>query len=123
MRRRCYDSTNNRYKHYGARGIKVCDRWKDPTIFIQWYDQQPHAYDILYSLDRIDNNGNYEPGNCRLATKSEQIQNSRQARLLEYNSRTWTLKELTDCYKIDYRLVWLRLKRGKSIQEALTHVR
>jgi hypothetical protein len=77
MRARCNDSNKQAYKWYGARGIRVCDRWNSFENFLADMGPKPPGH----SLDRIDVNGNYEPSNCRWATKSEQISNRR-----EYNS-------------------------------------
>ncbi len=73
MMQRCNKKSNKSYKHYGGRGIRVCDRWLDVGNFIEDMGQRPEGT----SLDRIDNNGNYEPLNCRWATSSEQVQNTR----------------------------------------------
>lgn len=74
MKQRCYNINNKDYKHYGHRGIKVCDRWKNSyLLFFQDMGEKPYGL----SLDRIDNNGNYEPSNCKWSNQSEQINNSR----------------------------------------------
>lgn len=74
MIRRCESTTYIDYKNYGGRGIKVCDRWHDIENFIA--DVGPKPFPDL-TLDRIDNNGNYEPSNCKWSTASEQVRNSR----------------------------------------------
>ena len=75
MIQRCTNQHNPTYRWYGARGIDVCDRWKNSfDAFLEDMGRRPDGL----SLDREDNDGNYEPGNCRWATKLEQMHNKRQ---------------------------------------------
>ena len=73
MLQRCYNPKNPCYKNYGGRGIIVCDRWKEFVNFLADMGERPAGM----SLDRINNDGNYEPGNCRWATRKQQSQNRR----------------------------------------------
>jgi hypothetical protein len=74
MWQRCTDSTLPSWKYYGARGISVCERWKSLEAFVEDMGRRPS---LRHSIDRINNDGNYEPGNCRWATPLEQAQNKR----------------------------------------------
>lgn len=74
MRRRCENINCHAYKNYGGRGISVCERWQTFENFFADMGPRPSS---LYSLDRVDNDGNYEPGNCRWATRIQQIRNRR----------------------------------------------
>ena len=78
IRRRCYDTDTHNYKHYGGRGIRMYDEWRDDAgAFIRWVEANLGPRPTGMSLDRIDNNGDYEPGNLRWATQAEQNQNKR----------------------------------------------
>jgi hypothetical protein len=74
MMNRCTNPKRKDFKYYGARGISVCERWHSFDHFLADMGERP----IGLELDRIDNDGNYEPGNCRWTTRSEQIRNRRQ---------------------------------------------
>jgi hypothetical protein len=75
MKRRCYNPRNNQYHNYGARGVKVCDRWMSSfPSFLEDMGERPGP---SFSLDRIDNNGNYEKENCRWANDTVQSHNTR----------------------------------------------
>tara|TARA_R110000868_G_scaffold13848_3_gene64357 strand:- start:8415 stop:8933 length:519 start_codon:yes stop_codon:yes gene_type:complete len=75
MKQRCYNTNFRQYKDYGGRGIKVCERWKES--FVNFLEDMGRKPSPQHSLDRINNDGNYEPSNCRWATRSEQQNNKR----------------------------------------------
>ncbi len=96
MRQRCNNSESSAYKYYGARGIKICDRWQDEdsgyTNFLQDMGEKPSKQ---HSLDRIDVNGNYCPENCRWATPIIQANNTRSNRRVRFEGKLYTLAELS----------------------------
>lgn len=90
MLNRCYSPNNSLYHHYGGRGIMVCDRWKNH--FDNFMDDMGFP-SINYTLERIDNNGNYEKSNCKWATRSEQANNKSTSRFYTYNGETKTIAQ------------------------------
>lgn len=75
MIQRCGNKNDNAYSEYGARGIRVCDRWRNS--FTAFYEDMGDRPSPTHSIERLNNDGNYEPGNCKWATKTEQILNRR----------------------------------------------
>ena len=83
MKDRCYNSNNKHYDRYGGRGITICDKWLDDyEVFYNWC--MNNGYKDGLSIDRIDNDGNYCPENCRWITISEQQQNKTQRKTKAY---------------------------------------
>ncbi|MGY8988455.1 MAG: hypothetical protein ACKVG7_07840, partial [Flavobacteriales bacterium] len=107
------------YDGYGGRGISVCDRWRDSfENFLADMGERPSNE---HSIDRKDNDGNYEPDNCRWATKKEQGRNRRSNRILTFNNKTQTLIEWSEELGISSAVIRQRIKAsGWSIEEALT---
>lgn len=116
---RCEYPNRKDFKHYGGRGIRVCDKWRDSfESFLA--DMGPRPFQRA-SLDRINTDGNYEPGNCRWATQKSQTRNKKNNRLLTIGGITKTLADWADEYGISARTVWKRLNRGWDPYKSLTH--
>jgi hypothetical protein len=116
MLQRCLNPTQPNYRNYGARGISVCDRWLVYTNFLEDMGERPDGL----SLDRIDNDGNYEPDNCRWATAAQQVRNSRHCRFFEFQGRKQTLADWADERGLNRSTVYKRINRsGWTIEEAL----
>lgn len=92
MKYRCYNKRHNRYARYGGRGIKICDQWlEDPDSFVKWSLKNGYAPGL--SIDRINNDGDYSPENCRWVNKHEQGLNTSKNVIISYNGESMTLKE------------------------------
>lgn len=91
MRSRCDKPFNQAYGAYGGRGISVCAEWQSFDNFFNWSIKNGYAEDL--SIDRVDVNGNYEPGNCRWATRKQQCRNTRSNRLITYCGETHCVAE------------------------------
>lgn len=118
IKTRCLKKYDDRYKDYGGRGITICKEWLDYENFYNWAIN--NGYKNNLSIDRINNNGNYEPCNCRWATPKEQSQNTRRNRLIEYNGQKKCLALWAEELKMSYELIRSRLRRSWTIEEALT---
>ena len=120
MKQRCYNVNNKSYKDYGARGITVCNEWRcDFLSFFNWAIDNGYRENL--TIDRINNNGNYEPSNCRWATNIVQNRNKRHLHMITYNHKTQTLVEWSEVVGIKYNTLERRInKYGWSIERALT---
>lgn len=113
---RCLNPSNASYDSHGGRGIEVCGRWKVFENFLQDMGNRPDSREI----DRIDNDGNYGPENCRWATKKEQSRNRRSNTLITFKGITLVLTEWSERTGLKSTTISERLKRGWSIERALT---
>ena len=118
MIQRCYNPNHDEYKNYGKRGIVVCDEWQTYPPFEKW--SLENGYNDKLSIDRIDVNGNYSPDNCRWATNREQNLNKRTNHFVEFNGKTQTVQEWGEELGIKPNTLIYRLRRGWSVEDALT---
>jgi hypothetical protein len=116
MRTRCNNKERPNYKNYGGRGIRVCERWNDFSNFVTDMGTPPEGM----SIDRILNDGNYSPDNCRWATPKEQNNNARWNRQLTIAGVTLSMSQWSEKTGISEDAIWARLKRGWSEAEAVS---
>ena len=115
---RCRNPNHHKYHAYGGRGITVCERW---LLFVNFAADMGQPPSSEHSLDRIDNDGNYEPGNCRWATLAEQSRNRRAVIWATFNGERMCLKDAAAKAGLDYHAVYSRVtKSGWSIEAALS---
>ena len=113
---RCTNPNSKSYKRYGERGIKVCERWR---TFQNFYDDMFEDYKDGLSIDRINNDGNYEPSNCKWRSKKQQANNTRGNHLLTYKNKEYTLMEASEKFKVPYSALKRRIYKGWSIDKAI----
>ena len=119
IKQRCYAKYSKDYKNYGQRNIIMCDEWKND--FKKFYDWAiDNGYKDNLTIDRIDNDGNYEPNNCRWATLEEQANNMRNNHLLTFNNKTQTMSQWAKEYNMSKYLLQHRIASNWSVERALT---
>lgn len=118
MKQRCDNKSDKAYKNYGGRGIGVCEEWGEFEVFYQWSIQ--NGYRKGLTLERNDVNGDYGPENCSWIPFKEQSKNRRTNNYLTLNGTTKTLSEWARCLGINRKTICDRLRRGWSVEEALT---
>jgi hypothetical protein len=121
MKERCYYSRAECFENYGGRGIRVCDRWRNS--FHAFYEDMGPRPSKMHSLDRIDNDGDYAPGNVRWATSATQASNRRGLRLLEFNGKKQTAAQWAPEVGLAQNAILGRIKRGWSVERSLTEPR
>ena len=120
MKDRCSNPKNMGYKNYTARGISVCDEWKNSFIaFKEW--ALANGYKDNLTIDRIDNNGNYEPSNCRWATRNQQARNTSRTLKISFNGKTQCAVDWAKEVGISAETIRDRIQRMKwSVEKTLT---
>lgn len=117
MKRRCLSKTATQYGHYGGRGIAVCDRWLSFGNFLFDMGDKPNGM----TLERNDTNGNYEPSNCRWATRKEQCNNRRNNVVATFNGKTQTITAWAYEFGLeDGRPIFCRIYKGWTMERALS---
>ena len=116
MRERCRNSSDKNYRHYGGRGIFVCDEWDNYVTFKEWALSSGYREDL--TIDRIDVNGNYEPSNCRWVTIDIQANNRRNNHYITYNNKTQSMKDWSNEIGINYSALRRRIQAGWSPEKA-----
>ena len=118
IKRRCLDKKWNLYKDYGGRGIEICDEWKNSyQCFKTWAIE--NGYKEGLSIERINNNGNYEPSNCKWATPKEQANNRRSNRKIYYEGKLYNVTSLAETLHINSNTLFTQLNRGWTIQRII----
>ena len=115
MLKRCSNTNSEQYANYGGRGIQVCERWKKFENFYADMGECPAGH----SLDRIDNNGNYEPRNCRWATQKQQVRNKQNTFMVEFEGKQIALAELCERHGLPLKRTRNRIVVGWPLEEAL----
>lgn len=111
MMERCYSPENASYKNYGGRGIKVCERWHNYANFFEDIGKVPKGL----SIDRINNDGDYEPSNVRLADRTTQVRNRRTTLMVTRNGITKPLAQWSEETGVDYQAMFYRYQNGLDI--------
>lgn len=118
MLARCYRRSHVSYEQYGGRGIAVCDRWRGS--FEAWLEDMGLPPGPGMEIDRIDTNGNYEPGNCRWATAAQNTRNRRVTPMFTHEGRTMALGAWAEECGVPYHVLKDRMRAGWTLQRAMT---
>ena len=115
MKARCLNANKDSYHRYGGRGISVCDRWLSFENFLEDMGERPEDM----SIERLDNDGNYEPSNCKWVTNHEQSRNKANNRWLEYQGERLILTDWSEKTGLSKQVIHRRLKAGWSVADTL----
>ena len=117
MKRRCFNPSDKSYHRYGGRGITICDEWLSRAVFMDWAISAGIAPGL--SIDRIDNDGNYEPGNCRWVTQAVQRENASNTKWIEFAGERLTQRQWSQRLGVTDATMLNRLRKW-PLSEALT---
>jgi hypothetical protein len=117
MRRRCNSPGAKGFRHYGERGIQVCSEWGEFAAFKRWALASGYHRDL--SIDRIDNDGNYEPSNCRWATPTQQMRNTSRNHMVEVGGKVACIAAHAEAAGINYDSLWTRVSKGQAPEVAV----
>ena len=118
IKRRCYDANDSSYKRYGGRGIKMCEEWLYSfQSFFEW--SLKNGWKEGLQIDRINNNGNYEPNNCRYVTPKENCNNRSSTRKIEIDGEIHSIHEWCEILHLKYENVIGNKRTDEKIKEIL----
>ncbi len=120
MKQRCYNPKTERFECWGGRGIRVCERWLGKKVgFLNFLADMGIRPSKEHTLDRINNDGDYEPGNCRWATRTEQNRNKSDCVILEHDGKRMTIAEWARHVGLEERTLAHRIQNGWDVPKAL----
>jgi hypothetical protein len=118
MKARCLNPNNTAYHNYGERGISICERWS--SSFLNFLSDMGNMPSRKHTIDRIDNNGDYTPDNCRWVTRKYQQRNRRNTVYVTFNGETKSAAEWSEITGIKRHTIVTRIKRGWTPEDAIT---
>lgn len=121
MKDRCWNPNNPMFARYGGRGIKFCDEWQSFTVFERWAFE--NGYSKGLDIDRINNDGNYEPSNCRWVTHCANLTNTHRKRTISVNGVEIPIAQAAKENGFEYNDVYNMMKRGKKGDEIIATLR
>ena len=121
MKGRCYRKTDDHYKWYGAKGVRICDEWLNSfQAFHDWAIS--NGYEDHLTIDRVDCSGNYEPSNCRWVDHKTQCNNRKSNILLTINGKTHNIQQWSELTGVKYATIYQRYLRGEQGKSLIREV-